>query len=801
MLFKQYDSNSSLWTITYCNKVLPQLIINYANNFNFKQASLLISILLEVEEWILKSGLLDSFKKEDTKTQIKVSSERFIEKFGIMKASFDFIINNDIAIKDFRSLREKVLVLSYYLRFNKDQLIDKKKLFDCFKELIVTLKDDDRAKFETKYLIDQIEYQKSKIKNDAIEKDFTIGNNSHLPFNSHDDLNLYLKYSFAQSLLSKKDTKRNIYLGEFYKYLSFHFVADIDKKNSLKQAYFLINNQENCPDIDVELINEIDNIEYLSNSISSSLLEKISQVDKDEWVNTLNHLRNNETITVKLKSRTVFGYVGFFNNIFCILPNSHINSNILKYYVDSICDIHINATILDSYYNFSTIIVKELHIKHKEHKIENILSKDVKVGDVITGRVKNTTSYGVFLSTYAGEGLLHINNITDLFIDAPLKSIFATGEEIKVKILNINEDGKFDFGLRQLIGTDYEENLFEIEFKIFAPDIGDGVNKKESIHSFNTELNKQLYIQGHLFEYFSNLQYDFEGKIKYLKLSKIYYAAIQSSRSYFLNTYISYFDILNSVECALDKKCSEQLESIIDKSKSLHSQLQKNTISLEKFPSIYRLVFFLDILRQFNSVERGAIENLAHYILDEKYSNYPILSKVAKVVLSNNLIISEQLDIDFMFKNLRILFQYLKEGTFDLSENEHEKRERELKEKISSIRSKVFNEESEKVEFKSSLISPVLDSKSQKRLHVLEQQKSPKVKNEIDQLTGKPAKNRITHTAMKTLVAFANSKGGTLFIGINDEGEFIGLQNDYSEIGQESRDELGKKLDEYIKNY
>lgn len=800
-LFEQYESSSSLWTITYCNKILPELISNTAHNFNFREAIILTEILLKIENWILKSGLLDSFKKAETKFQIKQKSEQYIDKYEVMKSTFGFIEKNKLDISQLKTYKEKTVSLAYYLRFNNRELIDYNQLFSCFKELINQNKIEAIGKFEINYLIDHIEFQKNSLKNNEIETDFKIGNYSKLPFNSHDDLNLYLRYTLIQSYLCEKTIKRNIYLGEFYKYLSFHYLADYDKKNALKLAYQLIKSQDCCLEFNTEYLSDLNNLEYISNSLSSTLTEVQSVVNKDEWIEVLMQFKDKKTITVHLKQRTVYGYIGYHNNIYCVLPISNINSTNLKHYNESECDIFINATIQDTYYNFSTIIVRELPINHKDHKIENVLVKAIMVGDIINSRVKNITNYGVFLSTFAGEGLLHLQNISDLSIYEPLHSIFKIGQELKVCVLDKKDATKLEFGLKQLKGTSFEDDLNEIEFRIYSP--GLPIQSKDSSLSTESiaELNKQFYIQGHLFEYFSNLQYDFEGKIKYLKLAKIYYSAIQSSRSYFLNTYIAYFDILNGIEEALENKSIDSLSNTIHQAETLLAQLEKNTKSIEKFPSIYRLIFFLDIIRQFNNTSNDSINDLTKYLLDEEHNNLPILIKVAKVVLSNNLIVSEKNDPDFIFKNLRILYQYLKEGIFDITENEHETRERELKERIAHIRNKIFNEESEKVEFKSSLIKPVLDNPRNKKLTELQKKNDQKSRIEIENLIGKPARNRITHTAMKTLVAFANSKGGTLFVGINDDGEFIGLKNDYDEIGQVSRDLLGKRLDEFIKNY
>ena len=41
---------------------------------------------------------------------------------------------------------------------------------------------------------------------------------------------------------------------------------------------------------------------------------------------------------------------------------------------------------------------------------------------------------------------------------------------------------------------------------------------------------------------------------------------------------------------------------------------------------------------------------------------------------------------------------------------------------------------------------------------------------------------------MKTIVAFLNTKGGTLLIGINDDGDIVGLEDDYKTLPKKNRD-------------
>lgn len=60
---------------------------------------------------------------------------------------------------------------------------------------------------------------------------------------------------------------------------------------------------------------------------------------------------------------------------------------------------------------------------------------------------------------------------------------------------------------------------------------------------------------------------------------------------------------------------------------------------------------------------------------------------------------------------------------------------------------------------------------------------------------GKKSKS-IEHSAMKTIVSFANSDGGTLFIGIEDNKNIIGIA-DY----HESEDKFSRLFDDILKNF
>ena len=53
---------------------------------------------------------------------------------------------------------------------------------------------------------------------------------------------------------------------------------------------------------------------------------------------------------------------------------------------------------------------------------------------------------------------------------------------------------------------------------------------------------------------------------------------------------------------------------------------------------------------------------------------------------------------------------------------------------------------------------------------------------------------------MKTVVAFLNTKGGAIIIGINDEGEAVGLEDDYKTLQKKNRDGFENHIGMLVKN-
>ena len=68
--------------------------------------------------------------------------------------------------------------------------------------------------------------------------------------------------------------------------------------------------------------------------------------------------------------------------------------------------------------------------------------ENLKLGDVLEGKVVNLLSFGAFVELFPGvEGLVHINEITEENIAKP-SEVLKLGQKVKVKVLDVNKENK-----------------------------------------------------------------------------------------------------------------------------------------------------------------------------------------------------------------------------------------------------------------------------------------------------------------------------------------------------------------------
>jgi polyribonucleotide nucleotidyltransferase len=86
----------------------------------------------------------------------------------------------------------------------------------------------------------------------------------------------------------------------------------------------------------------------------------------------------------------------------------------------------------------------------KAIKIIEDLTKDVEVGDIYTGKVVRLMTFGAFVEILPGkDGLVHISELADYRVER-VEDIVKVGDEITVKVIAIDNQGKVNLSRRAL---------------------------------------------------------------------------------------------------------------------------------------------------------------------------------------------------------------------------------------------------------------------------------------------------------------------------------------------------------------
>lgn len=93
-----------------------------------------------------------------------------------------------------------------------------------------------------------------------------------------------------------------------------------------------------------------------------------------------------------------------------------------------------------------------LGMKQMEPNPWEIVSEKYQVGDIIRGKIRNITDFGIFVGIEEGiDGLIHISDISWTERIKHPGDLYKKGDEVEAKILQINTEGeKFSLGIKQL---------------------------------------------------------------------------------------------------------------------------------------------------------------------------------------------------------------------------------------------------------------------------------------------------------------------------------------------------------------
>lgn len=84
--------------------------------------------------------------------------------------------------------------------------------------------------------------------------------------------------------------------------------------------------------------------------------------------------------------------------------------------------------------------------------------KDLKVGDVVKGRITGVVDYGAFVETEGGaEGMVHISELSWKRVSSP-EDVVKAGEEVELKIISL-ENNRLALSLKQMSQDPWEDEI------------------------------------------------------------------------------------------------------------------------------------------------------------------------------------------------------------------------------------------------------------------------------------------------------------------------------------------------------
>ncbi|MCH5235700.1 MAG: 30S ribosomal protein S1, partial [Muribaculaceae bacterium] len=169
------------------------------------------------------------------------------------------------------------------------------------------------------------------------------------------------------------------------------------------------------------------------------------------WDRVNQALENDEIIKGYVKSRTKGGMIVDVFGIEAFLPGSQIDVRPIRDY-DVFVDKTMEFKVVKINQEYKNVVVshKALIEAELEAQKKDIISK-LEKGQVLEGKVKNITPYGVFVDLGGVDGLVHITDLSWGRVSDP-REIVELDQDIKVVILDFdNEKKRIALGVKQLL--------------------------------------------------------------------------------------------------------------------------------------------------------------------------------------------------------------------------------------------------------------------------------------------------------------------------------------------------------------
>jgi small subunit ribosomal protein S1 len=218
----------------------------------------------------------------------------------------------------------------------------------------------------------------------------------------------------------------------------------------------------------VELGDEIEVLlERLENDEGMVVLSKEKAAQRQNWEKIVGVFKGDGLIKGKVRS-AVKGGLTVNVGVEAFLPASQIDivpPKDLTQFVGNIYDFKIVKINEDR----KNVVLSRREIIEQERSEKRLaFLSGVKIGDQITGTVKNITDFGAFIDLDGIDGLLHVTDMSWARLNHP-SELIKVGQQLTVQVLDINKDKeRVSLGLKQMQSNPWDkiEERFPVGQKV-----------------------------------------------------------------------------------------------------------------------------------------------------------------------------------------------------------------------------------------------------------------------------------------------------------------------------------------------
>jgi len=200
-------------------------------------------------------------------------------------------------------------------------------------------------------------------------------------------------------------------------------------------------------DVFVARKNEAEGTIYLSRdkAVRMQVFDKLEEVQEKDG-----------EVVGRILRRIKGGYTVDLNGVEAFLPGSHVDLRPVPD-MDALVNQEFDFKILKINRRRSNVIVsRRVLLEEMRSEQRDKLLATLEDGQVVTGKVKNITEYGVFIDLGGLDGLLHITDMSWKRIKHP-KEMVQLGDDLELKILSFDREAqKVSLGLKQLVPDPWE---------------------------------------------------------------------------------------------------------------------------------------------------------------------------------------------------------------------------------------------------------------------------------------------------------------------------------------------------------